>query len=92
MPQVIVLDMDISDVVVQSRDTELMPTPQPPSEWSDNIPLSKFTGSVGLTLMMATLSLMPNEPFNNITSIVVSRNVVVNGTPVRTVDYRISRA
>ena len=97
--QLIVLDVDTADVVVSSRDTEFLDVPEPgvPGSWSAPIPFATFATNAAadqglyLVVLAAVLSLFPNEPWNNATSVVIGFNVAENGIAIRTVEYKVSR-
>lgn len=83
--------MSADNVVVESRDTELLPTPQPPSPWSDPVPLVDITDPAMADICTAAVRLLRIvDPVNNTESVVIQRNIVAEGVPVRTVEYRIS--
>ena len=105
MPQVIFVngaqivghDVPLDGVMVRCRSIEHLPGNQlepgvPEREWSDAALLSTYTDpAVGFALTAAVMSLAPNEPWNSITSVVVRRNVVANGLPIRSLEYEVFR-
>jgi hypothetical protein len=91
---ILAFDIDTDNVWVSTRGTEHMPTEQPPSELSVPAPLSSLTDQTDplyFSLLFSVLTLAPEQAFNNIASVVITRNVVIEGTAVRTLEYKVSR-
>jgi hypothetical protein len=83
--------MPDDDVVVESRVTEYLPTPQPPGPWSPPTPLVDLTEAAVAEACTAVVGLLGIvDPVNNTESVVIQRNCVVQGIPVRQVEYRVS--
>lgn len=79
--------------VVRTRDTEILPTPQP-GEWSAAVPLDRFLADLGdqapaLGQMVQAAPGAFTQPFSA-GSVTITFHVVSEGTLVRIVEYEVS--
>ena len=91
---IVLFDIDTADIVVRSRDTEHMPSPQNPGPWSNPSPFVALQPGAPETYALAFYgaAALLGEPEANASSIVVSVNVGSADAPIRTVDYEFSKA
>lgn len=77
---------------VRVRASELLPSL--PSAWSDAGSLEEVIGRLGdsdsLALMLMTASLDLGPSVEHVGSVVIQRHIVVEGNPVRVVEYELS--